>query len=131
MRSPTTRTPSDDSSSLASRTPSRVLDQKFQALIAQATGSQSPALNTMAFYDWMVHLMASPGKQLELWQFATQMLTELHRFAVESRNYTLQEKLAPWSVCALQTLCATPWKTTVLPIRPGRTGPSVCCSRAI
>ena len=95
MRSPTTRTPSDDSSSLASRTPSRVLDQKFQALIAQATGSQSPALNTMAFYDWMVHLMASPGKQLELWQLATQMLTELHRFAVESRNYTLQEKLAP------------------------------------
>ena len=95
MRSPTTRTPSDDSSSLASRTPYRVLDQKFQALIAQATGSQSPALNTMAFYDWMVHLMASPGKQLELWQLATQMLTELHRFAVESRNYTLQEKLAP------------------------------------
>ena len=95
MRSPTTRTPSDDSSSLASRTPSRVLDQKFQALIAQATGSQSPALNTMAFYDWMVHLMASPGKQLELWQLATQMLTELHRFAVESRNHTLQEKLAP------------------------------------
>lgn len=40
----------------------RLLDQKFQASVAKLTGSQSPALNTMAFFDWAIHLMVSPGK---------------------------------------------------------------------
>ena len=62
----------------------RLLDQKFQASVAKLTGSQSPALNTMAFFDWAIHLMVSPGKQLVLAQLAQQHLQQLQSLAIES-----------------------------------------------
>ena len=62
----------------------RLLDQKFLASVAKLTGSQSPALNTMAFFDWAIHLMVSPGKQLVLAQLAQQHLQQLQSLAIES-----------------------------------------------
>ncbi len=66
MRSlaPSFQTPATDSCPASLQ--ADALDQKYQALVARLTGSQSPALNFMAWYDWASHLGASPGKQLEL-----------------------------------------------------------------
>ena len=69
---------------IVSEQAARLLDQKFQASVAKLTGSQSPALNTMAFFDWAIHLMVSPGKQLVLAQLAQQHLQQLQSLAIES-----------------------------------------------
>ena len=49
-----------------STSPFRALDHAKQAWIARATGGFSPAALTLAFADWAIHLMAAPGKRLEL-----------------------------------------------------------------
>jgi polyhydroxyalkanoate synthase subunit PhaC len=49
-----------------STSPFRALDHAKQALIARATGGFSPAALMLAFADWFIHLMAAPGKRLEL-----------------------------------------------------------------
>ena len=69
---------------IVSEQAARLLDQKFQASVAKLTGSQSPALNTMAFFDWAIHLLVSPGKQLVLAQLAQQHLQQLQSLAIES-----------------------------------------------
>ena len=40
----------------------RSLDHAKEALIARATGGLSPAALTLALPDWLVHLLAAPGK---------------------------------------------------------------------
>src|SRR5215831_16694686 len=42
------------------------LDRASHAAIARLTGGLSPAALGLAFFDWWVHLAASPGKQLSL-----------------------------------------------------------------
>lgn len=42
------------------------LDRSFHYLLAQATGGISPAVVTLAYLDWLIHLASAPGKQLEL-----------------------------------------------------------------
>jgi polyhydroxyalkanoate synthase len=42
------------------------LDHAFRAGIAKLTGGLAPTALASAFLDWAVHLVASPGKQLEL-----------------------------------------------------------------
>ncbi|CAN7594127.1 poly-beta-hydroxybutyrate polymerase N-terminal domain-containing protein [Trinickia sp. LjRoot230] len=49
-----------------SDTPFRSLDHATQAMIARATFGLSPAALTLAFADWLIHLIAAPGKRLEL-----------------------------------------------------------------
>lgn len=44
----------------------RSLDYAKEALIARATGGLSPASLALALADWFIHLLAAPGKQLEL-----------------------------------------------------------------
>ncbi|WP_408346814.1 PHA/PHB synthase family protein [Paraburkholderia phytofirmans] len=44
----------------------RDLDHAKEALIARMTGGLSPASLRAAVSDWLIHLMAAPGKQLEL-----------------------------------------------------------------
>jgi len=49
-----------------SDSPFRLLDHAKQALIAHTTAGFSPAALTLAFVDWFVHVLAAPGKRLEL-----------------------------------------------------------------
>ncbi len=42
------------------------LDQTFRAQMARLTGGLSPIQISLAYLDWLGHLMAAPGKQLEL-----------------------------------------------------------------
>lgn len=46
--------------------PFRSLDHAKDAWIARATGGLSPAALTLALSDWLIHMFAAPGKQLEL-----------------------------------------------------------------
>lgn len=51
---------------LLTESPFRSLDHAKEAWIARATGGLSPAALALAFSDWFIHLLAAPGKQLEL-----------------------------------------------------------------
>ena len=42
------------------------LDHALHAVAARMTQGLSPASLTLAYLDWLLHLLASPGKQLEL-----------------------------------------------------------------
>jgi polyhydroxyalkanoate synthase len=44
----------------------RDLDRAFRASLAPFTGGLAPSALAGAYLDWAVHLIASPGKQLEL-----------------------------------------------------------------
>jgi polyhydroxyalkanoate synthase len=44
----------------------RSFDRTGQAFVAQATAGLSPAALALAFFDWSIHLAASPGKRAEL-----------------------------------------------------------------
>jgi polyhydroxyalkanoate synthase len=47
------------------------LDRAAFAAIAEATGGVSPATLLLAWADWAIHLMASPGRRMELASAAT------------------------------------------------------------
>ncbi len=61
-----------ESKDLASPTSVRDLDRAFRSGLARLTGGLAPSALAGAFFDWAVHLAASPGKQLEL---AAQVMT--------------------------------------------------------
>ena len=42
------------------------LDRSFRYFLAQVTGGISPAVVTLAYLDWLIHLASAPGKRLEL-----------------------------------------------------------------
>ncbi|MGO4407105.1 PHA/PHB synthase family protein [Bosea sp. RAF48] len=42
------------------------IDRMREALGAQLTGGLSPAALALAYFDWMLHLAAAPGKRMEL-----------------------------------------------------------------
>ncbi|WP_374593683.1 PHA/PHB synthase family protein [Aquabacterium sp.] len=46
------------------------LDRTYRARLGHLTGGLSPIQTTLAYLDWAWHLMAAPGKQLELWHAA-------------------------------------------------------------
>ena len=48
------------------------LDRQFSAALARSTGSLSLAAMWLAYADWALHLMVSPGKQLDLMAQAAQ-----------------------------------------------------------
>ena len=56
----------------SAESPFRTLDHAAQAWIARCTGGLSPAALSLAFMDWFVHLLAAPGKQMELAALAAQ-----------------------------------------------------------
>jgi polyhydroxyalkanoate synthase len=43
-----------------------ILDRSFHATLARFTGGLSPAALALAFADWQLHLLASPGKRASL-----------------------------------------------------------------
>jgi polyhydroxyalkanoate synthase len=42
------------------------IDRSFHAALARFSGGLSPAAMALAFADWQLHLLASPGKQAAL-----------------------------------------------------------------
>lgn len=47
-------------------TPFLEWDRSLRAALGEVTGGLSPAALAEAYFDWAIHLMASPGKQFEL-----------------------------------------------------------------
>ncbi|WGD54955.1 alpha/beta fold hydrolase [Bradyrhizobium sp. CB1650] len=69
------------------------IDRSFHAALARFTGGISPAALALAFADWQLHLLASPGKQASL---VGQAIQNAIRFvdAMVPRHATFQ----PWSL---------------------------------
>jgi polyhydroxyalkanoate synthase subunit PhaC len=76
-----------------SETSSDEFDRSFHAALARFTGGLSPAALALAFADWQLHLMASPGKQAAL---AGRGLQNTYDFldALSPKHPTFQ----PWSL---------------------------------
>lgn len=69
------------------------IDRSFHAALARFTGGISPAALALAFADWQLHLLASPGKQASLAGRAIQNASDLVD-AMVPRHAIFQ----PWSV---------------------------------
>lgn len=75
---------SDDVASapgLLDENPFRSLDHAKEAWIARATGGLSPAAFALALSDWFIHLLAAPGKQLQLATLAMHQSRRLLEYA--------------------------------------------------
>lgn len=60
------------------------LDRKSRASIARRTSGLSPATLYAVWSDWALHLAASPGKQIELWDDAISKSAQFWRYASTS-----------------------------------------------
>jgi len=69
------------------------IDRSFHAALARFTGGLSPAALALAFADWQLHLLASPGKQAALTGQALQNALQFAD-AIVPRHPTFQ----PWSL---------------------------------
>ena len=54
-----------------------VMDRSLHYLLSRATLGLSPMGLAQAYFDWLVHLIASPGKQLQLWHKGVRKSTRL------------------------------------------------------
>lgn len=61
----------------------QALDKGLRAAQARFTGGISPIALTAAFSDWALHLMSSPGKQLEIMEAAAKKAKRFGDYAVE------------------------------------------------
>jgi len=67
--------------SYASTAMQDILDKSAHATLARFTAGLSPAAIGGAYADWLVHLMASPGKQLQLMHKAAKKAARLGNYA--------------------------------------------------
>ncbi|MEO9874887.1 MAG: alpha/beta fold hydrolase [Anderseniella sp.] len=67
--------------SYASTAFQEILDRSFHAFAARATAGLSPSALAGAWADWAVHLMSSPGKQVQLAEKATKKTQRLAQYA--------------------------------------------------
>jgi polyhydroxyalkanoate synthase len=54
-----------------------VMDRSLHYLLSRVTLGLSPMGLAQAYFDWLVHLIASPGKQLQLWHKGVRKSTRL------------------------------------------------------
>lgn len=80
-RSMTPQPASDDSDSYSARAFAEVADRALRASLARATFGISPSSLGQAYFDWLTHLVASPGKQMRLVEKALRKSTRLATFA--------------------------------------------------
>ncbi len=64
-----------------SNPPAETLDRALHASLARLTGGLSPAALAAAYWDWAIHLAASPGKQLQLTEKALQKALSFNQYA--------------------------------------------------
>ena len=60
------------------------IDRVVHALIGRATLGISPSAVALAYFDWLVHLGSSPGKQMELLQKAARKAVRFWIYALRS-----------------------------------------------
>ncbi len=60
------------------------VDREFRALLARYTGGIAPQDYGAAFWDWWLHLAASPARQFELQQSALQKAVDLWLFNAQA-----------------------------------------------
>jgi polyhydroxyalkanoate synthase len=70
----------------------RTIDRFFSAMLGRITHGISPAGFMSAYFEWLAHLAASPGKQLELMQKAARKAT---RFAVQAARASTDPATPP------------------------------------
>ncbi len=61
-----------------------VLNRSAHASLGKVTMGLSPASLMAAYFDWLIHLFAAPGKQLQLTEKAFRKVMRLQKFAIES-----------------------------------------------
>ncbi|APR04168.1 Polyhydroxyalkanoic acid synthase [Thauera chlorobenzoica] len=66
--------------------PPDALDVLANALRARGTGGLSPAAALLAWYDWALHLLLSPGKQRSLLEKALQKQQRFTRYALRAAS---------------------------------------------
>ncbi|MEQ1715439.1 MAG: alpha/beta fold hydrolase [Hyphomicrobium sp.] len=71
-----------DRDSYSSTAFAEVLDRATHAAIAKATMGLSPAALMGAYLDWLTHLAAAPGKQIQLAEKASRKWLKLLRYAM-------------------------------------------------
>ena len=62
------------------------LDRLVQAWQARFTGGLSPASMLLAYFDWLVHLGSTPGKQAHLLEDAWQGALQLAAYTAQSAD---------------------------------------------
>ena len=72
--------PPSDRDSYTSTAFADLLNRTAHASLAKFTMGLSPASLTAAYFDWLIHLMAAPGKQLELTEKAIRKLMRLQHY---------------------------------------------------
>jgi len=84
---PSPEEPVDGRDSYAVTAFADVTDRSLHAAMARFTGGLSPAALAQAYWDWAVHLSASPGKQMQLVDKAARKVVRfanyLHRSAID------------------------------------------------
>lgn len=60
------------------------IDRSVRAAMAKRTSGLSPATLFSVWSDWAVHMSASPGKQLQLWEDAFLKSTQFWQYATKS-----------------------------------------------
>ncbi|MFW3615621.1 PHA/PHB synthase family protein [Billgrantia antri] len=73
------------------------LDRAFKANLARLTAGITPAGLASVYFEWLAHLMLSPGKQLELGEKFTRKLT---RFG----HYISRQALEPGATACIEPL---------------------------
>jgi polyhydroxyalkanoate synthase len=73
------------------------LDRSLHAAAARATFGLSPAALAAAYMDWAVHLMSSPGKQIQLLEKSVEKISALARHTTECavHGYSSEPCVAP------------------------------------
>ncbi|MCE9523127.1 MAG: poly-beta-hydroxybutyrate polymerase N-terminal domain-containing protein [Alphaproteobacteria bacterium] len=74
-----------DRDSYASTAFADIIDRSFHAAMARTTRGLSPAALGQAYLDWWMHLVFSPGKQMQL---AEKAQKKIARFTHHAINYT-------------------------------------------
>ena len=57
-----------------------VIDRSLNYAVSQATLGISPATLAEAYFDWLIHLSAAPGKQVQLWHKALRKAMRLAHY---------------------------------------------------
>ena len=88
----------------------RALDHAKEAMTARMTGGLSPAALRAALADWLIHLAAAPGKQLELASLGAQNAQRIAEYMVRTALGWYAPPLAKPSAGDSRFL-AEPWRT--------------------
>ena len=82
----------------------RALDLHTHSQVAQLTGGISPIQSTLVYLDWVMHMMMSPGKQLDILKHAADDVTvaaeRLMQGGGDSARHDHATPLAPQPACA-------------------------------